>query len=85
MADRNSAAIFGKVFPLLAKKTPHDEIAKQLWDAIGDYDFSEYQMCADGALVELGFARKCSCGGFVYGDDDRWHNEPECQGDGSVV
>lgn len=60
MADRTSAGIFGKLFNLLAEN-PTDEhkgIAKQMFNEIGNYDFSEYQMYADESLIKLNLAHK---------------------------
>lgn len=64
MADRTSAELFGKVFEALAKakagtlteKTIGD-LAAEFWALTHDYDFSEYQMDCDDALIALGLAR----------------------------
>lgn len=82
MADRTSAEIFGKLFKELAKPGDLDrrKLARLLWKERGNYDFSEYQMDADKALITLGFAEKCRCGGVVYDGDRRYHTEPECKG-----
>ncbi len=60
MTDRTSAALFGKIFELLAKNPTdeHKAIAKEVFAYTGDYDFSYYQMDADDALMALGLARK---------------------------
>ena len=60
MADRTSAALFGKIFELLAKNPTdeHKAMAKEIWPLTNDYDFSEYQMNADGSLIELGLAKE---------------------------
>lgn len=59
MSDRTSAGVFGKMFNLLAKNPTdeHKEIAKELWPEIQEYDFSEYQMYCDDALIALGLAK----------------------------
>ena len=59
MADRTSAGLFGKVFNLLAKNptSEHKEIAKEIFAEVGNYDFSNYQMYADDALMKLGLAK----------------------------
>lgn len=59
MADRTSAALFGKIFELLAKN-PTDEnkkIALEIWPFRSEYDFNEYQMDADDSLQILGLAK----------------------------
>lgn len=62
MADRTSAGIFGDIFIYLAKqpKTPErDAFVAEMWKhSQGSYDFSNYQMGCDEALVKLGYARK---------------------------
>jgi hypothetical protein len=60
MADRTSAGLFGMIFELLAKNPTdeHKEIAKEILGKAGDYDFSNYQMDADDALIKLGLAKK---------------------------
>lgn len=60
MADRTSAGLFGKIFELLAKNPTeeHKIIAKEIFAYTRDYDFSNYQMDADDALVTLGLAVK---------------------------
>lgn len=60
MADRTSAAIFGKLFELLANNPTKDnkELANEIYyELIDQYDFSTYQMCADDALISLGLAQ----------------------------
>lgn len=60
MADRTSAEIFGNVFTYLASQpqTPErDAFASKMWECHRDYDFSDYQMGADNALLKLGLAR----------------------------
>jgi len=68
MADRTSAALFGKIFDLLAKN-PSDEnkaIAKEIWPMSCDYDFAPYQMNADESLIKLGLAKM----GKLDGEDE---------------
>jgi len=59
MADRTSAALFGKFFELLAKNPTdeHKEIAKEIFTETLGYDFSHYQMYADESLLALGLAK----------------------------
>jgi len=60
MSDRTSAALFGKIFRLLANNPTdeHKTIAKEIWMSSGQFDFSFYQMDADDALIKLGLAKK---------------------------
>jgi hypothetical protein len=60
MADRTSAALFGKVFTVLASDpTPqHKQWARELWSQTLEYDFTPYQMDCDEALQVLGLAHK---------------------------
>jgi hypothetical protein len=60
MADRTSAGLFGKIFELLAKNPTdeHKTIAKEIFAYTRDYDFNNYQMYADDALLTLGLAVK---------------------------
>lgn len=64
MADRTSATLFGTIFQLLAENpsVENSNIAKRIWPMTSDYDFSNYQMYADDALIALGLAR--------YGKED---------------
>ena len=59
MADRASASVFGKIFNLLAKEPTddHKAIAKEIYQETGNFDFSDYQMYADEALIALGLAK----------------------------
>lgn len=59
MADRTSAGLFGRVFELLAKNPTeeHKQMAKEIYEFTGEYDFSPYQMSADEACLTLGIAR----------------------------
>lgn len=62
MGDRTSAGIFGDIFIYLAsqpKSPERDAFALEVWyQSQGNYDFSNDQMGADKALVELGLARR---------------------------
>jgi hypothetical protein len=73
MADRTSAGIFGDVFIYLAsqpKSPERDAFALEVWcQSQGNYDFSNYQMGADKALIELGLARR--------GVDPAWPDDGE--------
>lgn len=71
MADRTSAGIFGDIFKELAKDEPIDRVAfaKKVWEWSQGYDFSEYQMDCDDALLKLGLARR--------GIDPRYPNDGE--------
>jgi hypothetical protein len=59
MADRTSAALFGKIFSLLAKNPTdeHKAIAKEIFSFTSEYDFNYYQMDADNELIILGLAK----------------------------
>lgn len=71
MADRTSASVFGKIFNILAKNPTeeHKAMAREIWPLQSDYDFSEYQMYADDALIALGLAK--------IGVDSRYPEEGE--------
>lgn len=59
MADRTSAALFGRIFNRLAQN-PTDEnkkLASEIFDLMGEYDFNEYQMYEDESLLALGLAK----------------------------
>lgn len=60
MADRTSAAIFGDLFILLAENPTeeHKNIARKMWPKRTEYDFDDYQMGCDEALIALGLAKK---------------------------
>jgi hypothetical protein len=62
MSDRSGAYVFGRVFQHLADDPSESNVkfARELWKLrrSGGYDFSDYQMCADKALVTLGLARE---------------------------
>lgn len=60
MADRTSAEIFGTVFEFLSEEpTPaNKKFARRLFDMAQNYDFNDYQMEADEALMALGLARR---------------------------
>lgn len=55
MADRTAAALFGKIFELLAKNPTeeHKSIAQEIFQEIEKFDFEPKQMYADKALIEL--------------------------------
>jgi hypothetical protein len=61
MADRTSAGLFGSIFEILAENggDKDKEYALKFWEIKedGGYDFSDYQMYCDEALVKLGLAR----------------------------
>lgn len=60
MSDRTSAYLFGTFFKFLAEMEQTEktrEMAEKLWDMKNEYDFACYQMEADEALMDLGFAR----------------------------
>ena len=79
MADRTSAGILGLVFELLAEGKSKKQMVKALWRARQDYDFSDDQMDADEALIQLGLAEECKvCGATVYDGED---HEEYCDGD----
>lgn len=58
MADRTSAEIFSMMFEMLAENPTeeHKKMAKKLWPKRMHYDFSDYQMGCDKALLKLGLA-----------------------------
>lgn len=61
MADRTSAEIFGAFFEKAAEMQPTDDLAKLvdfMWGKSKGYDFNEYQMYCDDALIKLGLAYK---------------------------
>lgn len=60
MADRTSAELFGTFFELLAKNPTeeHRQMALEVYRKSRNYDFMDYQMDCDDALVTLGLARK---------------------------
>jgi hypothetical protein len=73
MADRTSAALFGKVFDYLAEEPEQNEkFAAWLWKQTGNYDFSYYQMGCDKALVKLGLAKRVEDDLFLYKEGDEW-------------
>ena len=59
MADRTSAGLFGKIFQLLAVNPTdeHKQIASEIFDMTGEYDFSNYQMYAEEACHKLDLCR----------------------------
>jgi len=68
MADRTSAHLFGTIFRLLAKNPSEENktIAKEIFPLTNNYDFSNYQMDADDALIALDLAHI----GTNEGDDE---------------
>jgi hypothetical protein len=60
MADRTSAEIFATMFEMLAKNPTdeHKQMAKKLWRKRNHYDFSDYQMGCDDALIVLDLAKR---------------------------
>lgn len=60
MADRTSAGIFGDFFCRAAalKLNKKDKLVKFMWALRTEYDFSDYQMESDDALIKLGLARR---------------------------
>ena len=72
MADRSTAALFGRIFDYLAESnTPRSRaFAREVWWIMedGGYDFSRRQMEADDALVTLGLATRHAAADGV--DDD---------------
>ncbi|HPO92897.1 MAG TPA: hypothetical protein PL072_05440 [Phycisphaerales bacterium] len=60
MADRTSAGLFGMFFNVLAKNPTeeHRQMALEVYRETRNYDFNDYQMYCDDALVTLGLARK---------------------------
>jgi hypothetical protein len=64
MADRTSAEIFGTLFEYLAEERSDGRtraFARKMWGTTGSYDFSNYQMGCDDALIKLGLARMVKC------------------------
>jgi hypothetical protein len=59
MADRTSAEIFGNIFEILAKNPSeeHKAMALEIWPLSTAYDFNNYQMEADEALLKLDLAK----------------------------
>lgn len=72
MSDRTSATLFATIFELLAENPTdeHKKIALQLWSGIGEYDFDNYQMYCDDALVKLDLAEKGPSKDLDNLDDD---------------
>lgn len=76
MADRTSAELFGMFFDELAKlkdeRLSADEyvqrVSRKLYKLTFNYDFNQYQMDADDALVALGLAKKMESGETHYLD-----------------
>ena len=70
MADRQSASLFCTFFEYLAAAPDEraKEFAKELWRMSQEYDFNEYQMYCDDALVTLGLASKRDDGAVEYAE-----------------
>ena len=62
MADRTTAALFGKIFNLLSENPDQraKQIAIEIWGERTEFDFCEYQMYCDEALIKLGLAKRVS-------------------------
>lgn len=60
MSDRTSAEIFSMIFEMLAENPTdeHKKMAKKIWPQRNHYDFSDYQMGCDKALIILGLATR---------------------------
>ena len=60
MADRTSAGVFAQFFEKAAKLglSKNDPLVRFMWKARLEYDFSDYQMESDDALIRLGLARR---------------------------
>jgi hypothetical protein len=73
MADRTSAEIFAAIFEVLATELPEGEkrtqLADRFWAMSRNYDFSDYQMGCDDALIALGLAHRGP--DLVYPDETR--------------
>ena len=71
MADRTNAALFAKIFNILAQVKREEDInpiklARDIYSQAIFYNFSDDQMCCDEALKELGLAYVNSNGHVVY-------------------
>lgn len=68
MADRTSAGIFSEIFDSLAKRNTPEcrEIAQEIWDLHWNYDFCNYQMDCNDALITLGLATDLGEGRVKY-------------------
>ena len=67
MADRSSAELAGLFFSELADKVSRRpnticSIAESVWKELRNYDFANYQMECDVALIKLGLARRTDDG-----------------------
>ena len=72
MGDTNSCEIFANIFARLAKN-PTDEnktIARETFDDSRRYDFADYEMECDDALIVLGLAKRDVEGDVTYVGDD---------------
>jgi len=72
MADRRSAALFGKVFKYLAEDGSEKAklFAKDLWEKTYEYDFCSYQIEQDESLISLGLAAVKKDGVVRYEGDE---------------
>lgn len=60
MSDGSTAAMFGRLFVLLAKNptVEHKRIAAEMYDYVGNFDFDDYEMGAEEAGVQLGLCQR---------------------------
>lgn len=79
MADRSGATMFGYVFNILAEAKKNDgkladldKLARSMYGQSMFYDFEDYHMRCDDALVTLGLAKRTHDGEVVYLRDDRF-------------
>lgn len=59
MSDRTTASLFSRIFEHLANTATAEDkkFAEELYQETNSYDFSDYQMGCDDALIILGLAR----------------------------
>jgi hypothetical protein len=60
MSDRSGAELFAMIFKMLAEEPTkeHKAFARKIWARRGGFDFDDYQMYCDEALIKLGLAVK---------------------------
>lgn len=60
MSDKSGASLFSNVFQHLAEipDERNKNFAKYLWSQMGDYDFDNYQLYCDEALIALDLAEE---------------------------
>lgn len=59
MGDSRGAYTFGEVFTALADdKLTKRDVAEKIWALLREYDFADYEMECDEALIKLGLAKK---------------------------